>query len=144
MQEAGAAAIELNIYFVPGDPHTSGRDVEDRHVEILQPGQGRRDDPGRREAEPALQLDRARWRCGSTRAGADGLVLFNRFLQPDVDPETLAVTPALGLSAPAEARLPRAWIAILRGHVTAPSPPRPASRMPVTSPPTCSPAPTSS
>ena len=52
-------------------------------------------------------------------AGADGLVLFNRFLQPDVDPETMTVTTGVGLSSPAEARLPRTWIAILRGHVTA-------------------------
>ena len=60
--------------------------------------------------EMALRLD---------DAGADGLVLFNRFLHPDVDPETLVVTPGVGLSSPAEARLPRAWIAILSGHVRA-------------------------
>ena len=53
----------------------------------------------------ALRLD---------EAGADGLVLFNRFLQPDIDPETLAVTPDVYLSSPAEARLPRTWISILR------------------------------
>ena len=58
----------------------------------------------------ALRLD---------EAGADGLVLFNRFLQPDIDPETLAVVPAVGLSSPAEARLPRTWIALLRGRVRA-------------------------
>jgi dihydroorotate dehydrogenase (fumarate) len=52
-------------------------------------------------------------------AGADGLVLFNRFLQPDIDPETLALVPAVGLSSPAEARLPRTWIALLRGRVRA-------------------------
>ena len=60
--------------------------------------------------EMALRLD---------RAGADGLVLFNRFLQPDIDPETLTVLPAFGLSSPAEARLPRAWIALLRRRVSA-------------------------
>src|SRR5262249_17745939 len=60
--------------------------------------------------EIAVQLD---------RAGADALVLFNRFLQPDIDPETLAVTPTLELSSPVEARLPRTWIAILRGRVRA-------------------------
>ena len=52
-------------------------------------------------------------------AGADGLVLFNRFLHPDVDPETLVVTPGVGLSTPEEARLARSWIAILNGHVRA-------------------------
>jgi dihydroorotate dehydrogenase (fumarate) len=58
----------------------------------------------------ALRLD---------RAGADGLVPFNRFLQPDIDPETLTVTAGFGLSGPAEGRLPRAWIALLAGRVSA-------------------------
>jgi dihydroorotate dehydrogenase (fumarate) len=53
------------------------------------------------------------------RAGADGLILFNRFIQPDIDPESLAVTAGFGLSSPAEARLPRAWIALLAGRVDA-------------------------
>ena len=52
-------------------------------------------------------------------AGADGLVLFNRFMQPDIDPETLAVTAGVQLSSRIEARMPRAWIALLRGRVTA-------------------------
>ena len=58
----------------------------------------------------ALRLD---------QAGADGLVLFNRFLHADIDPEAIAVVPAVGLSNPVEARLPRAWIALLRGRVRA-------------------------
>ena len=53
------------------------------------------------------------------RAGADGLVLFNRFLQPDIDPETLTVTAKFGLSSAAEGRLPRTWIALLAGRVRA-------------------------
>jgi dihydroorotate dehydrogenase (fumarate) len=53
------------------------------------------------------------------RAGADGLVLFNRFMQPDIDPESLGVTAGFGLSSPAETRLPRAWIALLAGRVKA-------------------------
>ena len=118
MQDAGAAAIELNVYFVPGDPHTSGREVEDRHVEILQQVRAAVTVPVAVKLSPhfsstgemALRLD---------EAGADGLVLFNRFLQPDVDPELLVVTTGTGLSTPAEARLPRVWIAILHGHVTA-------------------------
>ena len=52
-------------------------------------------------------------------AGADALVLFNRFLQPDIDEEKLAVVPGFGLSSPAEARLPRTWIALLHGRVRA-------------------------
>jgi dihydroorotate dehydrogenase (fumarate) len=116
MQDAGAAAIELNIYAVPGDPHTSGREVEDRHIEILEVVKDAVTVPVAVKLSPhfssvgevALRLD---------RAGADGLVLFNRFLHPDVDPETLTVEPGVTLSSPAEARLPRAWIAILHGHV---------------------------
>jgi dihydroorotate dehydrogenase (fumarate) len=61
-------------------------------------------------AEMARRLD---------AAGADGLVLFNRFMQPDIDPETLTVTTGFCLSSPAEARLPRAWIALLAGRVRA-------------------------
>ncbi|MGD0066938.1 MAG: dihydroorotate dehydrogenase-like protein [Streptosporangiaceae bacterium] len=115
MQDAGAAAIELNIYYIP-DPRVTGREVEQRHIDIL----GRVKDavtvpvavklsPHFSSAgEMALRLD---------EAGADGLVLFNRFLQPDIDLETLAVTPDVYLSSPAEARLPRTWISILRQHL---------------------------
>ena len=118
LQEAGAAAIELNVYYLPGDPHISGRDVEDRHVEILArvkeavtvPVAVKLSPYFSSTAEMALRLD---------AAGADGLVLFNRFLHPDIDPETLATVSTLDLSRPAEARLPRAWIAILHGRVRA-------------------------
>ena len=144
MQDAGAAAIELNIYFVPWRPaHAAADVVEDRHLEILHRVKDAVSCPVAVKLSPhfsslgevALRLD---------QAGADGLVLFNRFMHPDVDPETLAVTPGAALSRPDEARLPRAWIAILHGHVTGPLPPRRGSTAPMTSPPTCSPAPTSS
>jgi dihydroorotate dehydrogenase (fumarate) len=118
MQDAGAAAIELNIYYIPGDPHIAGRDVEQRHIDILCGVKAAVTIPVAVKLSPhfsstgemALRLD---------AAGADGLVLFNRFLQPDIDPETLSVVPAVDLSSPAEARLPRTWIAILRGRVRA-------------------------
>ena len=118
IEAAGAAALELNIYFVPGDPHTSGRTVEDRHVEILRQVKSAVSLPVAVKLSPhfsstgemALRLD---------EAGADGLVLFNRFLHPDVDPESLVVAPGAGLSTPEEARLARSWIAILNGHVRA-------------------------
>jgi dihydroorotate dehydrogenase (fumarate) len=118
MQDCGAAAIELNVYYLPGDPHTSGRDVEQRHVDILTRVKAAVSVPVAVKLTPyfsstgeiALRLD---------DAGADGLVLFNRFMQPDVDPEALTVTAAVALSSPAEARLPRAWIALLRGRVRA-------------------------
>lgn len=117
MEEAGSAAIELNIYAVPGDPHTSGREVEDRHVEILHAVKESVTVPVAVKLSPhfssvgevALRLD---------QGGADGLVLFNRFLHPDVDPETLTVEPGVTLSVPHEGRLARAWIAILHEHVS--------------------------
>jgi dihydroorotate dehydrogenase (fumarate) len=123
LEGAGAAAIELNIYHLPGappaaspDPFLSGRDVEQRHVDILTtvkavvgiPVAVKLSPYFSSTAEMALRLD---------RAGADGLVLFNRFLQPDIDPETLTVTARFGLSSQPEARLPRAWIALLAGRV---------------------------
>ncbi|MEO9138213.1 MAG: dihydroorotate dehydrogenase-like protein [Jatrophihabitans sp.] len=118
IQDAGAAALELNIYYVPGDPHISGRDVEQRHVDILTRVKTTVSIPVAVKLSPhfssigeiALRLD---------QAGADGLVLFNRFLQPDIDVETLAVTPTIEFSSPVEARMPRTWIAILRGRVGA-------------------------
>ncbi|HMA47614.1 MAG TPA: dihydroorotate dehydrogenase-like protein [Frankiaceae bacterium] len=118
MQDAGASAIELNIYFVPGDPRMAGREVEQRYVDVLERVKSAVSVPVAVKLGPyfsstgevALRLD---------EAGADGLVLFNRFLQPDIDPETLAVVSNLDLSSPVEARLPRTWIAILRGRVRA-------------------------
>ena len=118
MQDAGAAAIELNIYYIPGDPRISGRDVEQLHIDILQLVRAAVTVPVAVKLSPhfsstgemAMRLD---------EAGADGLVLFNRFLQPDIDPETLAVVPVVDLSSPREARLPRTWISILRHRVRA-------------------------
>jgi dihydroorotate dehydrogenase (fumarate) len=118
MQDAGAAAIELNIYFIAGNPGMTGREVEQRHVDILRQVKAGVTVPvavklGPQFSSPgeiAVRLD---------EAGADGLVLFNRFLQPDIDPETLAVAPGVDLSSPAEARLPRTWISLLRSQVRA-------------------------
>lgn len=118
MQEAGAAAIELNIYYLPGDPHVSGRDVEQRNVDVLLRVKRAVSVPVAVKLSPyfsslgemALRLD---------EAGADGLVLFNRFLQPDIDPDRLAIVHEVGLSSPAEATLPRTWIALLHGRVRA-------------------------
>jgi len=115
---AGAAAIELNIYHLPGDPLVPARDLEQRLVEVLTSVKATVSVPVAVKLSPyfssigemAQRLD---------QAGADGLVLFNRFLQPDIDPETLTVTTGFGLSSPAEARLPRAWIALLAGRVRA-------------------------
>jgi dihydroorotate dehydrogenase (fumarate) len=118
MQEAGAAAIELNIYHLPADPHGSAREVEQRHVDILEhvkeavsvPVAVKMSPFFSSTAEMALRLD---------DAGADALVLFNRLLQPQIDVHELALSPSVTLSTAAEARLPQAWIALLRGRVRA-------------------------
>jgi dihydroorotate dehydrogenase (fumarate) len=118
MQDAGAAAIELNIYYLPGDPSTPGRDVEQRYLDILQRVKNAVTVPVAVKLGPyfsstgeiALRLD---------EAGADALVLFNRFLQPDIDTETLAVVPSVALSGPDGALLPQTWIALLHGRVRA-------------------------
>jgi dihydroorotate dehydrogenase (fumarate) len=117
LQDAGAAAIELNIYYLPGDPSTPGRDVEQRYLDVLQRVKDAVTVPVAVKLSPhfsstgeiALRLD---------AAGADGLVLFNRFMAPDIDSETLAVVPGLALSRPVDALLPRTWIALLRGRVS--------------------------
>jgi dihydroorotate dehydrogenase (fumarate) len=116
MQDSGAAAIELNIYHLPGDPTIAGREVEQRHLDILARVKEAVDVPVAVKLSPyfsstgemALRLD---------EAGADALVLFNRFLQPDIDPDRLAIASQIGLSNAAEGRLPRAWIALLHGRV---------------------------
>jgi dihydroorotate dehydrogenase (fumarate) len=118
LEGAGAAAIELNIYHPLGNPILSGRDVEQRHIQVLTTVKAVVGVPVAVKlhpyfssiAEMAQRLD---------TAGADGLVLFNRFLQPDIDPDKLTVTAGFGLSDPAEARLPRAWIALLAGRLRA-------------------------
>lgn len=116
MQDAGAAAIELNLYGSPADPETSGRDVEERHLEIASLVKAAVGVPVAVKLSPYYSSigDMAR---RFADAGADGLVLFNRFLHPDIDPESLQVVPGIGLSHAAEGRLPRTWIALLRRHL---------------------------
>jgi dihydroorotate dehydrogenase (fumarate) len=116
MQEAGAAAIELNIYYLPGDALIPARDAERRYTEILITVKAAVRIPVAVKIGPyfsspgemATLLD---------RAGADGLVLFNRFMQTDIDPETFTVSAGFRLSSPGESALPRSWIALLRGKV---------------------------
>ncbi|PRC46162.1 dihydroorotate dehydrogenase-like protein, partial [Mycobacterium sp. ITM-2017-0098] len=118
MQECGAAAIELNIYTLPGDAHLSGAEVEQRHLDILAWVKDVVTVPVAVKLSPffSATADMAR---RLDLAGADGLVLFNRFLQPDIDPERLAVTPGITLSRASEARLPLTWITLLHGRIDA-------------------------
>jgi dihydroorotate dehydrogenase (fumarate) len=118
LEQAGADAIELNIYAIAADMERSSTDVETEQIEIV------------REVRAALHVplavklapyysSMAHFAAQVAEAGADGLVLFNRFYQPDLDLETLDVVPRVDLSEPWELRLPLRWIAILYGRVDA-------------------------
>jgi dihydroorotate dehydrogenase (fumarate) len=116
MEEAGADALELNVYYVPADPEMTGENVEKRIIQLVE------------QVRKATQLPLA-VKLGpyfsslphmATRldyAGADGLVLFNRYLQPDLDLETMEVVPHLVLSRREEMLLALRWIAILKDQV---------------------------
>jgi dihydroorotate dehydrogenase (fumarate) len=118
MQDAGAAAIELNVYYLPPDLLIPAREAEQRYLDILTTVKAVLGVPVAVKLTPyfssfgemAVRLD---------QAGADGLVLFNRFMQTDIDPDTLTISTGFKLSNPAEATLARSWIARLRGRVRA-------------------------
>jgi dihydroorotate dehydrogenase (fumarate) len=118
MQDAGAAAIELNIYYLPGSPHIDGREVEERHLDVLRRVKSVVTIPVAVKLSPFFSST-AEMVQRLDEAGADGVVLFNRFLQPDIDCETLRTVPGVTLSTAAEMRLPMTWIALLRGRVRA-------------------------
>jgi dihydroorotate dehydrogenase (fumarate) len=118
MQGAGAAAIELNIYYLPGDPLVSARDADQRYVDILTAVKAVVSIPVAVKLNPYFSsLGEIAVRLA--RSGADGLVLFNRFMQTDINPDTLNVSTGFKLSSPTEATLARSWIARLRGQVQA-------------------------
>lgn len=114
--DAGADALELNVYLIPTDPYATGHDVEQRYLDLV------------RAVKEAVSVPLA-VKIGPyfsslgymarqfVDVGADALVLFNRFYQPDIDLQSLEVTPNLKLSDPVEVRLPMRWVAILCGKV---------------------------
>ncbi|MEX0847057.1 MAG: dihydroorotate dehydrogenase-like protein [Ilumatobacteraceae bacterium] len=116
LESAGAAAIELNVYEMVTNPGLSAADVERRLIELVE--------EVRAEITVPLAVKLGPWFTslghlvvGLCAAGADGVVLFNRFYQPDIDVETLQMTPRLHLSSPGEVRLPLHWIGALRSTV---------------------------
>ena len=118
IEEAGADAIELNVYYIPTDPKLTGADVEDRYLDVLRSVKGTVKIPVSMKLSPFFSsLSNMAHRLDA--AGADGLVLFNRFYQPDIDLESLDVTPNVILSTPQALRLPLRWVAILHGRVKA-------------------------
>ncbi len=118
IEEAGADALELNIYFLPTDPNVSGAAVEDRYVEIVRAVRESVQFPLAVKIGPFFSAPAAFARRLS-EAGADALVLFNRFYQPDFDLTALEVRPNLRLSTPDELLLRLHWVAILYGQVRA-------------------------
>jgi dihydroorotate dehydrogenase (fumarate) len=116
LQEAGADALELNVYYIPASAREDGRQVEDRYVDILE---------GLRQQISIPITMKLSSQFSSVvnvaqrfeQAGANGLVLFNRFYQPDIDLETMEVVPKLELSTSEESLLRIRWIAILYGRV---------------------------
>lgn len=118
IQDAGADALELNVYFVAADPHLSSQQAEDMYLELVGAVRETVSIPLAVKIGPYFSSMAYMARC-LVEAGADGLVLFNRFLQPDIDLETLRVDPTLHLSTSEELRLPLRWIAILKGRIDA-------------------------
>jgi len=113
MVEAGADAIELNLYSVAADPSRSAGEVESNYLETVRLVRAAVTVPLAVKLSPFLSST-AHFAHAVVEAGADGLVLFNRFYQPDIDLETLDVLPRVELSDPRELRLPLRWLAILR------------------------------
>jgi dihydroorotate dehydrogenase (fumarate) len=118
MEEAGADALELNIYYIPTNMSMSGEEVENTYLDILHAVKSAIHIPVAVKLSPYfsnLSYMAKRFDMG----GADALVLFNRFYQPDIDLETLEVVPNVLLSTPQAMRLPLTWIAILYGRIKA-------------------------
>ena len=118
MQDAGASGIELNAYYIPANLYMDGREVEQRYLEVLKAVKAAVSIPVAMKLSPffsatgnmARQFD---------EAGADALVLFNRFYQPDLDLDEMQVVTDLKLSTPDEIRLPLLWIGVLHGRINA-------------------------
>jgi dihydroorotate dehydrogenase (fumarate) len=118
MEDAGADAIECNIYSIPADMNVTGLEVEQRYVDIVHAVKSSVHIPVAVKLSPFFSnmAHMAKW---LVEAGADGLVMFNRFYQPDIDLTELEVRPNVLLSTPQALRLPLTWIGILYGRIRA-------------------------
>ncbi len=118
LQSAGADALELNLYLVAADVSIAGAEVERQLLELVREVRSAIDIPLAVKIGPYFSAV-AHFATRLVAAGADGLVLFNRFYQPDLNLDELTVAPHLTLSTPNELRLPLRWIAILAGKIQA-------------------------
>ncbi|MEJ2746480.1 MAG: dihydroorotate dehydrogenase-like protein [Anaerolineae bacterium] len=116
LEKAGADALELNVYYLPTDMELGSEEVEQIYLDVLKDVKTAVSIPVAMKLSPYFSsMAHMGKKLGD--AGADGLVLFNRFYQPDLDPESLEIVPHLVLSNSNELRLPLRWIAILYGRV---------------------------
>lgn len=116
IEQAGADGLELNLYYLPVDPRISSTEIEGRYIKLVRDVRCMVKIPIAVKLNPYFaSLPYMARRL--VRAGADGLVLFNRFYQPDFDIETMDVVPGVSLSTSADLRLPLRWIAILYGQI---------------------------
>lgn len=118
IEQAGADALELNIYYIPTDVKIVSKELEDAQVELIANVKNQLNIPLAVKLSPYYTALPA-YAQRLSNAGADGLVLFNRFYQPDIDTETLEVNPSLELSDSYDLRLPLRWVAILYGKIKA-------------------------
>ncbi len=116
IQEAGADALELNIYYLPTDTLKTALEVEEQYLDIFRAVKASVTIPVAVKLSPYFSAT-ANMAKKFDEAGADGLVLFNRFYQPDIDLENLEVVANVLLSTPQAMRLPLRWVAILYGHL---------------------------
>jgi dihydroorotate dehydrogenase (fumarate) len=116
IEQAGADALELNIYSVPTDPDRTAEDIETDYLTIVASIKGLLKIPVAVKLSPFF-TNLSRFARRLDQNGANALVLFNRFYQPDIELETLEVSPNLLLSTPMAMRLPMRWIALLYGRI---------------------------
>ena len=118
IQQAGADALELNVYFLATDVKTSSQEVEDVYLDILKAVKSNVSIPVAVKLSPFFS-SMANMATRLDTSGADALVLFNQFYQPDIDLDSLTVVPNILLTTPQAMRLPLRWVAILYGQVYA-------------------------
>lgn len=119
IQQTGVDALELNLYSVPGDPNQNGAEIETNYLRIVAAVKAKVQIPIAVKLSPFFTSFSNVARKFVEQGGANALVLFNRFYQPDFNPETYETAPHVFLSTPGEMRLPLRWIAMLHGKIQA-------------------------
>ena len=118
IEQVGADALELNLYSIPTDPEISAEEIEQGYLSVVAALKAQLKIPIAVKLSPYF-TNFARFAHRLDREGANGLVLFNRFYQPDIELETLEISPNILLSTPMAMRVPMRWIALLHGRINA-------------------------